>query len=427
MIDDALKATRTLHRLIITVSLLTIVFALSVELPRDKAFQLEQLEELVQIPFVDYNQFVDAKVGAFISELTSDRITALNQNLEGPLVFSLDEISESISVPVHVGKIRTSQSILSEVQNATISGFDALASALSITQDVQIWLPQIENIQDDIQEFLDAHPKAGSRISNVRIEPTVDYFGEIADPIETFWDTGETWGQLYFELIPAGGPIGAPVFIKEMPLEAYEVPNSSWKKWLSSQSDISHLIEIAKGGDVKWLPQVKKRPDGFDQEVIGLLISNLKKELRDSSPEAQKMTILGSDVPGILVVYASPLVLLALFYYLLNHIRHLIKISEHDISGFRDFAWMPLSFGRFWQIECIASMLILPVTALVLLNFRLNVFQTTPTLASAFTWLVILTISLLSGGIISAIEQLRLKLVHAAKEHTAKPKFPWDL
>jgi len=59
MIEDALKSTRTLHRLIMTVSLVTIVFALSINLPEDKAAQKQIIDDLVAIDFTDYNAFVE--------------------------------------------------------------------------------------------------------------------------------------------------------------------------------------------------------------------------------------------------------------------------------------------------------------------------------------------------------------------------------
>ena len=66
MVEDALKSTRTLHQLIMTVSLVTLVFALSVSLPEDKInathhadggpilIMLDQ-ESLGQSTFVGFN------------------------------------------------------------------------------------------------------------------------------------------------------------------------------------------------------------------------------------------------------------------------------------------------------------------------------------------------------------------------------------
>lgn len=373
MIEDALKAARNIHRLIISVSLLTVVFALSVELPKEKVQQLEELENLAKFPFMSYDNFVEAQVEKTIPTLVEKRIQYLEQVLEGPMIFDLSKISEAAKTPVHIGKIESQNLVFSKVQDASLSNFDAITSVLSRDRPIQLWLPKIEALEKDLKEFFAQHPQAGGRISNVRLELAAesDVFGE--SEIETFIDVKEIWAQIYFELIPADGPIGTPVFTAPIPAELYELPASSWKSWFLLQENSAELVETV-GNDLRWLPKLKKRPNGFDQQEIGVLISKIKEDLQDLSPEENKMTVLGSEVPGILVIYASPLILLALAYYLRNHLGHLQKLVEKSRADFKDFAWMPLSLGKSWKYESFATIIGIPILSVVTLNIRLSAF-----------------------------------------------------
>ena len=105
MIEDALKSTRTLHRLIMTVALVTIVFSLSISLPKDKAAQKEIIDGLIAIDFSQYDAFVSNK----IERETTSTLVPIGEEVtkaieaENHLVFNVDKIgdafkSRSISV-----------------------------------------------------------------------------------------------------------------------------------------------------------------------------------------------------------------------------------------------------------------------------------------------------------------------------------------
>lgn len=68
MIEDALKSTRNLHRLIIGVSLAVLVFSLSVYLPDEKIRQKSAIDALLDIDFLAYEIWLQDKLEAEIKK-----------------------------------------------------------------------------------------------------------------------------------------------------------------------------------------------------------------------------------------------------------------------------------------------------------------------------------------------------------------------
>jgi hypothetical protein len=59
---------------------------------------------------------------------------------------------------------------------------------------------------------------------------------------------------------------------------------------------------------------------------------------------------LGATVPGVLIVFVSPLVLLALAYYFAVHTVQLKRIADKEAEDVLSFAWLPLVQDRYWAI-----------------------------------------------------------------------------
>ena len=109
MIEDALKSIRNVHRLILTVSLITLVFSFSISPPKDKKTQMELIKKLIEFNYQEYDGFVDQT----IDELFLPKLRELSKRLEEKLkiealqIFNLHHIYEEFSKNSHVGKILT--------------------------------------------------------------------------------------------------------------------------------------------------------------------------------------------------------------------------------------------------------------------------------------------------------------------------------
>lgn len=141
------------------------------------------------------------------------------------------------------------------------------------------------------------------------------------------------------------------------------------------------------GNDIRFLPDVAPLPKGFTEEPLGTLSLRLADEIRAAGPEQHTLAILGTEVPGRLLVLAAPLVLMALLYYFKGHLSHLTRMSEHHATDMVGFSWLPINASS-WQLpgtqlnwsgylaEIVATLAILPVGALLVMYFRLRDFGT---------------------------------------------------
>ena len=169
MIEDALKTVRNLHRLILTVSFITLIFSLSLNLPSEKQQQLAHIERLVAFKFDKYEAFVNNKIDEHMSAqyqaLADSIVSSLEQGEH--LMFNLNNISAAFRRSPHVGKLLTNELILSNPTNATLNSFTAL-NGLSLSKNVQVLLPDLHEITPVLKDFLrkNAYP-AGRRVENV--------------------------------------------------------------------------------------------------------------------------------------------------------------------------------------------------------------------------------------------------------------------
>ena len=208
MVEDALKSTRTLHRLIMTVSLVTLVFALSVSLPEDKIKLKAAIDGLLEIDFLAYDSFVDEQVKAAVeTELQPISSGAAKRFADGKfLVFGLDYLAGTLLKPLHVGKLLPKQLLLAEMSNATLSKLRAI-NGLSLGKNVQIVIPETDGLLTEIESYLKENERAGQRVDTIRY--SIDSFDFTA---ESFLPTEKVFAGLYFELVDKIQRGGAPTF-----------------------------------------------------------------------------------------------------------------------------------------------------------------------------------------------------------------------
>lgn len=372
MIEDALKNIRNVHRLILTISFITLVFSLSISPPHDKKTQMELIKKLIEFNYLEYDSFVDQNIDDFFSPKLKELSKGLGEKIkkEALQIFNLHHIYEAFSRNSHVGKILTEELVFSNTSNATLNQFDAL-NGLSLNKDVQVVLPDIDGIATKISSFLIENNKTGQRVYNVILKVgDYSFIGE-----SSLLDSTITL-NLNFELSATTRAGGSPTFNADFPAKLISLPNTSFKHWIVEKSKNMDIVKH-KDGKLVWLPTLDSLPNGFREQKLGLLAKNLEDDIKKSSPEEQKVSILGANVPGILFVYAPPIILLALMYYLMNHSLHLLTLVKDNLIYFTQFSWMPLSLKTYWYIDLIGSIVFFPILSLSVLNFQLNQFGTT--------------------------------------------------
>lgn len=271
MLEDALKNTRNIHRLILTVSFITIVFSLSINFPKDKKEQLDSLEKLSAVPFLNYNSFVEAEVAAFELATLQTLAEKLNSRLEqkGYILFNTHHIGEAFAKNAHTGRLLVEELFLTDINNASISNFKAL-SGLSINRDIQVLVPKIEAIFEKLTNDLDESAGVGRRVDGLYIT-----YGEANFIAESFLPNEEVYLTLYFELPSTASDGGHPVFNAQFPAHIETLPNTSFLHWLDNTPEAQGLYSDTDG-QLIWLSSLENLPNGFNEEKIGLLKNNLK-------------------------------------------------------------------------------------------------------------------------------------------------------
>ena len=433
MIEDALKSTRTLHRLIMAVSLTTLVFALSLSLPKEKVAQRDAIDALINSNFLVYDQFVAQQVKTFSEEILLPFGTTLDEKVNSTqgLTSDLYGLGEVFSKPLHIGKLLTKDLVLANLSSATLSQLNSLGT-LQFSSDIQVVVPRTKELTEKVEAFLSDNSVFGYKLGNIRVNgkehnSTADFVEEQKFTTDSFLPGADTNFLLEFDLVDMAGNGLDRTFNEHLTADYVTLPKSSFVQWLANNEDMVGVVSI-DDSQVVFAPSLENAPQGIREEKLGSLLQRLTNEIESERLEGQSVTILGTQVPGLLIIVAAPLTLLALSYYFTNHTGHLAQLIEKDAKAFKGFAWMPLAiridFPLFffrkaegdyrisgWVLETITSSVILPVASLAILYWQL----THIVVIGLWPSLVILIASI--GIVIFGLKSLRnIKTVRTAEE-----------
>ena len=378
LIEDALKSTRNLHRLILAVSLVTLVFSFSLRVSESERLQKAVVDELIDTDFTRYSDWLEPKLDAAISEYLRPAVQPLDDSLrDDVLAFNFQHITDALIQPAHVGQILVDQLVLANMSAASLSALDAL-NGLSLERNVQISVPQLGEIEDELRVFFERNSGFGKRIDSVLVTINdFDYDTDSFHPGDTITTT------LYFELRDAVAVAGSPVFQAYFESKLIELPNTSFLAWLRETNNVGAIA--VRDNRLLFAPSLNDLPRGFREEALGSLSLRLANDIQRAGPEARSATILGTEVPGLLIVLAAPLTLMALTYYFVSHAAHIARVAEHRAEEIVGFAWLPLTMTdwRFrgierripgYVVELVFSLVFLPVLSLATLFLKLYQF-----------------------------------------------------
>lgn len=379
MIEDALKSTRNLHRLIIGISLAVLVFSLSMSSVEEKNRQKTAIDELIEFDFLAYKTWLDSFVDAEVKKRVQPATKPLREFIDksSHLIFGLDTITEVMEKPAHIGQFLISDSILGGVSATNLTSLAAL-NGLSLAQDVQITVPQVDGLIAQLETFLNENGGTGKRITDA-----MNSIGDDSQILTTFLPDAASLANLYFELIDTSVASATPVFQGLYKFDLITIPNSSFISWLNQQRP-SPLVTTVND-ELRFLPDLEPFPKGYAEETLGTLSLRLEDEIRSAGPDQRAIKILGTEVPGRLLVLAAPLILLALLYYFKSHLSHINRMAATHGEEMIGFSWLPIN-ANVWQIpgtnisgsgyiaEIVGTLALLPIGALLVLYFRLGFF-----------------------------------------------------
>ena len=366
--EDALKSTRNLHRLILSISLVTLIFALSLKIEETKRIQKEAVDSLLRADFLAYETWLSAKLQPAIEEALGPRTGRVEAALKDLLVFKLDEILRVLNKPAHVGKLLTNGTVLADLDEATLTQLESL-NAFSLGRDVQIAVPELEPLVPEILHFFRAHKTTGWRIEEASV---ITIASDLT--VTSFVDPDRLTADLSFKLVDSVRVAGSPTFQGSFDVIMRDIPGTSFLSWLA-EANLGSVVEISDDA-VIFAPALSDAPNGVRQEKLGTLSQRLAREIASAGPEEREATILGTQVPGLLVILAAPLTLMALTYYFVNHITHVSRLAEQHADEIRGFAWLPISITDWrlpglarpipgHRVELLTSAALLPLAAFV--------------------------------------------------------------
>ena len=390
MIEDALKTTRALHRLIMTVSLAIIVFSLSLSNLSDERKWESNIDGLIQLDFLSYDNFVQELVkgeSALLLEPLAEQIKSGIDDIGQNLILEMRLLSEIFSAPFHIGKIKLADFGMNNTSTTNLNEL-ILVNTFDASKDVQIVIPEVGDLPKLIIEFLDKHRGTdgyvGGLILNVggELKNSNLYNSFLADELKP--------GLLTFSFQLSGAIPNEPPksFETSLKVKVHTVKNSSFMHWVKQNISSNGILDV-QGEKIVFGKDLIDLPVRYRDVPLGKLSKIFADRILAAGPEGRSVSILGTDVPGTMITIASPLVLLFLMFYFVHHIRHLSKLVETEPKAALQFAWLPISLGEGWPVswswmrrnvpvwglQAVFDSIALPVASLVLLYIRIWYFS----------------------------------------------------
>jgi len=366
MLKDALDVTRNLHRLIIATSLVTVVFSLSLRFPDKTRVQRETINEFLHANIGQYDRFITAQAADASNRWLKTVAEEIRRGLEATnyLVYGVGDIADAFEKPILLGQFKVSETRLDTPGDLTLKQLDVFSDNYQLADDVRVVVPETTNVLAQIHEFLATRAKTRARVQTVNLQTSDTYLATEA-PVG-----GERIKmRLSFELMPNGGP-PSPWFQEVFDATVKRIPDTSFRHWLRQRPEFAGIAVVDTNG-LKWLPKLEELPNEIRDRRLGDVFGSLNDELKKGSPENKSVSLLGTEIPGLLQEYAAPLILLSLSYYFLFHLTHLCRFASRHKSDCEQFAWLPLSLEMGWVWEALFSLGVLPLLSLIVLNAQL--------------------------------------------------------
>ena len=94
--------------------------------------------------------------------------------------------------------------------------------------------------------------------------------------------------------------------------------------------------------------------------------------LLEAERSRRRVSLLGVEIDTQMVIFAGPLLVVALFMSLLCHVRHLQRICQANTNLLCTFPWLPLFPDMVSRLISLLTVVLLPSAALCWLLFRLR-------------------------------------------------------
>lgn len=215
-----------------------------------------------------------------------------------------------------------------------------------------VWgeVKNIQSVEDGLRRLVaEIRPEIPTYVKTVRIG------FDNSQPTETIAHVG--WGGGRTKAEDIRGPVGSI----EGSIEYY-VPLDCLD--MLSQNDATADLVVRANNERIFLPKTKDARVWF--QVRNMTIPDAMEYLAAlANAPNESLEVIGLSIPNKYVSWGAPLILVLFCFNLLTHIRYLAANAPSEIAGF--YGWTPLMPGFLASCHTVATLIVLPTTALAML------------------------------------------------------------
>ncbi len=294
------------------------------------------------------------------------------------MIEGLDSLAERITKPLLVSKFEVKGTTLSDPKNTTLNQLRSPALMQRLSRNIGVVEVDFAMASQQLEALLGPYAERQVRIAlEVQDAEDADWVNRARGFEGTRLFSVPKWPDL-----PDWNRYGLPPTFR-FPLSFTALVNyrqldgSAFIDWVNSVGDMGEVVSVTFAGlafadGAYWKVSPEQRGQTLEQ-----LQANLTADISAADPRRQRVSILGAQVPGVLVVVASPLVLLMLSYSLAMHTMHLRRFVADNVDELEKFAWLPLTLRTniSWALATTSSVVVVPSVSLWFLKGRLTEFE----------------------------------------------------
>ena len=378
MLHDALVLTRRFHEILVVVSLLTLLFSLSL-VSTDRAVMLrDAIRPLRTADFGSYDDFTSERVAQHVQGRRR-LVSAWFGDTFGPesSIEDLERLEERFTTPLHVSKFEVRGTIFADMKNMPPSELLSFGGSPNLVRDVEVVQVDFEHVSSWLGWALGPFIERNVRVPlSVLDAETADWENRSRGAQGTRLFRLPPWPDFPGrERLPSSWALPASYKAK---IEYVTVPESGFMDWVERQEQFREVgprafRRLVSFDSPLWTLSVPQRGESFEE-----LYQDLLNDVASAGPISQRVPIYGVAVPAVLVGMMAPVVLGMLSYFLAMHTRHLRSFAGSDsVKALKSFAWLPLTLRTelSWIALTATSVLVLPCASLWVLMRELASFE----------------------------------------------------
>ena len=405
MLEDGLNTLRTTWHVLLSTSVVVLLFACSLQVPEDLQEQRLQVQRLLNVDWHAYEKYVEERTQPQAEELYRELRAECSQSFSALIGFidNRDVFLSELTSEIEPTRLFISNTPLDDVQRFHLND-SAVLERLPLWRDAQVILPRVESLREMLGKM------RGHFSQNIIIKDVEWSLSVEEGAPSTIIPSAATYINVTV-VAQTDGQGKTSMWRSSVVCDLISVEKTAFSDWLQGNKDVAKLYAI-ETGSFSLLPSISGVGNALRDVPIGQLEDDLAKEIERAGPVHKSVSILGADIPGILLVLAAPLALAGLSYYFMRFAVYVQGLAQKDAEGLCGFAWLPLMPAGMRDASVV--LLVLPLVAVVVMLVQTARFGLVP----GYQWAVSVGMIVLIIGCgwrsLRALSVLRHRAVESA-------------